>query len=106
MPWLIGYDRALIPWFPTIDAAACISCGMCMNCGREVYEWRGGKAVVARPYDCVVGCSTCAALCMGRAITFPPLEPVLELYRREKIWSKVKRALRDAGKLPSAEPDV
>ncbi len=103
MPWLIGYEREKIPWFPTVDEAKCLSCAMCMNCGKDVFDWRDGKATVARPYNCVVGCSTCAALCLGEAITFQPLGPVREIYRREKIWSKVKRALRDAAKLPAAE---
>lgn len=104
MPWLVGYPRDQIPWYPTIDATKCVSCGMCMNCGRNVYDWVNGKAVVARPYECIVGCSTCAALCLGEAITFPDIARVREIYRREKIWSKVKRALRDGGHLPAEEP--
>jgi len=103
MPWLIGFPREEIPWFPTVDAEKCVSCAMCMNCGRSVYDWLDGKPVVARPYECIVGCSTCANLCMGEAITFPPLAPVREIYKREKIWSKVKRALREKGAIPSTE---
>lgn len=107
MPWFTGYDREKIPWYPAINPSKCVSCGMCMNCGRNVYEWKGGKAVVTRPYDCVVGCHTCANLCLGNAITFPPIEPVREIYRREKIWSKVKRELKDKGILPGiVAPDA
>ena len=101
MPWLVGYPRENIEWFPTIDMEKCVECGMCMNCGKSVYDWTDDGPVVARPYQCVVGCNTCANLCRGDAITFPSLEKVLEIYKREKVWSKVKKALQEEGKIPS-----
>jgi len=70
-----------------------------MNCGKNVYEWKDGKAMVARYYDCVVGCTTCANLCLGKAITFPPLEPIREIYQSQGIWGKVKDALKKEGKI-------
>ena len=100
MPWLTGYPRDKIDWFPAIDANKCVKCGMCMNCGKSVYEWTDNSPKVARPYDCVVGCSTCANLCQGDAIAFPDIGLVREIYRREKIWTKVKKALVEAGKIP------
>lgn len=100
MPWLTGYPRKDVPWHPTIDAKKCVGCGMCMNCGKNVYDWIEGKAVVARPYDCVVGCSTCAALCQGKAISFPEVGPVRAIYAKEKIWEKVKATLIEEGKIP------
>jgi len=36
---------------------------------------------------------------MGEAITFPSIEQVRELYKKEKIWSKVKKVLEEEGKL-------
>ncbi len=101
MPWFIGYPRRDIPWYPIIDSVKCVGCGMCMNCGKKVYDWVEGKAVVARPYDCVVGCSTCATLCQRRAISFPGVGLVRAIYAKEKIWDKVKEKLQEEGKIPS-----
>ena len=38
------------------------------------------RPIVARPYNCMVGCTTCANLCPGKAINFPSLE-ILRKYR-------------------------
>ena len=104
MAWLIGYPRTKVKWHPTIDGKKCVKCGMCMNCGHRVFGWTDGGAVVARPNECVVGCSTCANLCLGNAITFPPLEEVRKLYKENKIWGKVKKDLIKKGIIP-AEKD-
>jgi ferredoxin len=47
MPWLVGYPREKIAWFPTIDPEKCVKCGMCMNCRRS-YEFDSGKALGRR----------------------------------------------------------
>jgi MinD superfamily P-loop ATPase len=99
MPWLTGYPREKIDWFPTVDQEKCVKCAMCMNCGKNVYDWTKKGQVVARPYDCVPGCNTCAILCMGDAISFPPPEYIRGIYEREKIWGKVKKVLKQAGKI-------
>jgi len=99
MAWLTGYPREKIDWFPTIDQEKCVQCGMCMNCGRSVYGWTEDCPVVARPYQCIVGCSTCANLCVGHAISFPDVKSVRDVYAREGIWAKVKRQLEEDGKL-------
>jgi len=99
MAWLTGYLREKIDWFPTIDAEKCVKCGMCMNCGKKVFDWTEEGPRIARPYSCVVGCSTCGNLCLGNAITFPDVETVREIYKREKIWPKVKKQLAEEGKL-------
>lgn len=99
MPWLTGYPRENIEWFPTIDPAKCTQCGMCMNCGRSVFAWTENGSVVDKPYACVVGCTTCKTLCQGEAISFQDSAPLREIYKRENIWHKVKEALRKEGKI-------
>lgn len=102
MPWLSGYPREKVNWQPTIDPAKCVKCAMCMNCGKNVFEWTDEGPVVARPYACVVGCSTCATLCQGRAISFPDPEQLRQLYRKHRIWEAVREALEAEGKIPQA----
>ena len=99
MGWLTGYPREKIEWYPTVNPEKCVKCGMCMNCGKKVFDWTEQGARVARPYDCIVGCATCANLCAGRAISFPDIEVVLKIYRSEGIWAKVKQHLIEEGKL-------
>ena len=101
MPWLAGYPREKVNWQPTIDESKCVKCGMCMNCGKQVFEWRDGRPAAVRPKECVVGCSTCATLCQGQAITFPDSDELRELYRKHRIWKAVREALRAEGKLPA-----
>lgn len=99
MAWLTGYPRAKIDWSPTIDREKCVKCAICMNCGRNVFAWTKEGAEVVRPNDCVVGCSTCANLCLGEAITFPDLQKVREIYKKNGLWAKVKKQLKAEGKL-------
>ena len=103
MAWLTGYPRESLQWFPTVDASKCVKCGMCMNCGKGVYDWTEKGAVVARPYQCTPGCTSCAHLCLGEAITFPPLSYIRDLYKQEGIWGKVKKQLTEEGKLKIKE---
>jgi NAD-dependent dihydropyrimidine dehydrogenase PreA subunit len=99
MPWLVGYPRDKIPWYPTVDQSKCIGCGVCLNCGRNVFAWQGGKPLVARPYECVIGCTTCANLCPAWAISFPDIESVRAIYKREGIWEKIRQALKQEGRI-------
>jgi NAD-dependent dihydropyrimidine dehydrogenase PreA subunit len=84
-----------MPWFPTVDAGKCIGCELCyVTCGREVYETKADKfhkAVVERPYNCMVGCSTCAVVCPTQAISFPPRDLVWQSEREHKIFSAVHK---------------
>ncbi len=100
MPWLAGYPREKVNWHPTIALEKCVKCGMCMNCGKQVFEWTEEGPTVARPQQCVVGCSTCAVLCQGQAISFPDSVELRELYRRNGIWKAVRQALEQEGKVP------
>ena len=104
MAWFSGYPREKIQWFPNINSSKCIKCGMCMNCGKKVFEWTKKGPKVVRPYQCVVGCTTCANLCPVYAIIFPGLEEnVRSIYKREGIWSKVKKQLEEEGRLKTGE---
>ena len=99
MPWFTGYPREKIDWYPRVDYEKCVKCGMCMNCGKKVFKWSEKGPIVVRPYECVVGCTTCANLCPGNAINFPDVKHLREIYKREKIWGKVKKVLESEGKL-------
>jgi len=99
MAWLAGYPREEVEWYPTIDTKKCLNCGMCMNCGKKVYDWTEYGPVVSRPFDCQMGCNTCANLCQGNAIRFPEVQWLRELYKKEGIWKKVKQQLIDEGKI-------
>jgi NAD-dependent dihydropyrimidine dehydrogenase PreA subunit len=103
MAWLTDYPRENVNWHPIIDLSKCVKCGICMNCGKGVYEWTSKGPVVANPLDCVVGCSSCANLCEGNAITFPDLNELRALYKKEHLWAKVTRQMRELGKLTPKE---
>jgi len=103
MAWLVGYPRKKVKWYPTIDREKCAKCGMCMNCGKNVYDWTAQGAKVVRPDQCIVGCTTCGNLCLGNAITFPEIRTVRELYKKEGIWANVKKELSEEGKLKLKE---
>lgn len=99
MAWLTGYPREKVEWYPTVDLSKCVKCGMCMNCGKSVYEWTKDGPKVTRPFQCVVGCTTCANLCLGNAITFPNIQKIRDLYKKHGIWAKVKEQLIEEGKI-------
>ncbi len=111
-----GVPRQEIPWFPTVNAEACIGCELCfVTCGREVYEieqqadGRHVKAVAERPYNCMVGCSTCSMVCPTQAISFPGRDVVWEIEKRYKIFGTVRKEAaakrgKDASEPAPAEP--
>jgi NAD-dependent dihydropyrimidine dehydrogenase PreA subunit len=76
-----GYPREQIPWYPTVDEDLCDACGKCLRLcsSKALVADEEGKAVVADPFKCVVGCSSCASFCRQKAITFPP-RSVLEMF--------------------------
>lgn len=99
-PWIGDLDRSKLNWGPTVDAAKCIGCGMCMHCGAKVYDWVDKKPKVARFDKCMTGCRTCMNLCPTNAITFPPLADVKEYMEKEGIYDRIKGILKKQGKIP------
>ena len=63
-----------------------MKCGMCMNCGKAVYDWTAPRSRGLTPVPS--GARSCANLCMGRAIGFPDIEGVREFFRKEGIWER------------------
>ncbi|MCD6401438.1 MAG: ferredoxin family protein [Anaerolineales bacterium] len=91
-----GIPREEIPWFPTVDNDTCIGCTLCyVSCGRAVYEMQDNKAVVENPYNCMVGCSTCATVCPVEAITFPGRELIWNVEREHKIFKIVRQEAKE-----------
>ncbi len=91
-----GVPRKEIPWYPKIDPGVCVGCGLCaVVCGRNVYsyDFASKRPVIVNPYNCLVGCTTCANLCPTGAIEFPSVEVVREVIRKYKVFLKVKESL-------------
>ena len=93
-----GVPRAEIVWHPTIDETKCVGCGMCVTtCGRDVFDFDAGKkkAVVARPLQCMVGCTSCEAWCVFEAISFPDKTRVREFIKEKKILATARKQLEE-----------
>jgi NAD-dependent dihydropyrimidine dehydrogenase PreA subunit len=68
-----------------IDPDLCISDQECLNfCRNDVFalDEATGKVIVGNPFNCVVGCDSCAQICPVQAITFPDKEQLRETLRR------------------------
>ena len=66
-----GIPREEIPWFPAVNDAKCTGCSSCVEfCIHGVFKF-DGKSHVVKPYNCVVGNTTCRSFCPEKAITFP-----------------------------------
>ncbi len=94
-----GLARIEIQWYPHIDYERCVGCGLCfMTCkGRVVYDWdfRNMRPIVARPYNCMVGCSTCADLCPVNAISFPSIEELRKYRNKARAVAKARKKLME-----------
>ncbi len=93
-----GLDRKSIEWYPKIDYDKCIRCGVCfISCGRRVFDWniKDDKPIVARPYNCMVACQTCANICPCNAIEFPDLRLIKRLSGKAKIVKKAIEKIKE-----------
>jgi CDP-4-dehydro-6-deoxyglucose reductase len=54
------------------------------------FDYEQMKAVVFDPINCMVGCTTCANTCPANAISFPPLQDVLDLERRVGVHHAIE----------------
>ncbi len=91
-----GIPREEINWHPSIDPSKCVGCGMCVvSCGRNVfdYDWEKRKAIVSRPLQCMVGCTSCEVWCIYNAISFPDPQYVKDLIREKKVLRLVLEEL-------------
>ena len=96
-----GMPREEITWHPKIDENRCTGCGICVtSCGRNVfdYDWERKKAVVARPLQCMVGCTSCQVWCVFDAISFPEPQYVKDLIKKKGILSIARKQLEEMKK--------
>jgi NAD-dependent dihydropyrimidine dehydrogenase PreA subunit len=77
--------RERFPWFPIINGDVCLSDLECLNfCPAAVFDWdpATGKPVVARPFDCIPGCRSCAEKCKAKGISLPGKKEVAAALKR------------------------
>ena len=93
-----GIPRKDIDWHPTVVSERCLGCGLCVtSCGRGVYafDYDQNRPVVVAPDRCMVGCTTCATICLQDAIEFPSRDYIRGLIRSRKILRQSKDMLGD-----------
>jgi NAD-dependent dihydropyrimidine dehydrogenase PreA subunit len=97
-----GVPRSEIAWNPTVVAERCAGCGLCVtSCGRGVYafDYEHRLAVVVAPQSCMVGCTTCATICLQDAIEFPSRGYIRGVIR-------LRRIVRQSKSLINEQPDT
>ena len=93
-----GIPRGDISWHPCVVAERCVGCGMCVtSCGRGVYafDYERNRPTVIAPRQCMVGCTTCATICLQDAIEFPSRGHIRGLIRAKKLLRQSKDLLKD-----------
>jgi len=81
-----GIAREAIPWYPKVDKSRCEGCSSCVEfCSQKVFEFFDGRSQVVRPYNCLVGKSTCKAFCPDNAISFPTRTDLKETLRQLRV---------------------
>jgi NAD-dependent dihydropyrimidine dehydrogenase PreA subunit len=79
-----GIPREEIPWFPKVDEKRCSGCSSCVEfCTQSVFSF-DGKSHVIKPYNCIVGNSSCRGFCPEKAISFPTTAELKETLSRLK----------------------
>jgi NAD-dependent dihydropyrimidine dehydrogenase PreA subunit len=77
--------RERFPWFPTMNCQVCLRDLECLNfCPADVFDWdrATGRPVVARPFDCIPGCRSCAENCKAKCISLPGKKEVAAALKR------------------------
>lgn len=90
--------REEIVWHPVINTDKCTGCGMCVtSCGRDVFGFDKEKkvAVVARPLQCLVGCTSCESWCVFNAISFRDKQYVKNLIKKKRLLIVAKKQLEE-----------
>jgi len=93
-----GIPREEINWNPRIVESKCIGCGVCVtSCGRNVFDFdkNNNKSLVARPLQCMVGCTSCEVWCVFNAISFPDKQYVKNLIKEKGILKIAKKELEE-----------
>lgn len=93
-----GIPREEIEWYPRVDTDKCAGCGMCVtSCGRSVFDFdaENGVSVVARPLQCMVGCTSCQVWCIYDAISFPDPNSIKEIIKKRGVLTLAKQQLAE-----------
>ena len=79
-----GIPREAIPWYPRVDEKRCSGCSSCVEfCTQSVFSF-DGKSHVIKPYNCIVGNSSCRSFCPEKAISFPTTAELKETLSKLK----------------------
>jgi len=101
-------QRTRFPWFPTIKCEDCLLDLECLNfCPANVFDWdpATGKPVVARPFDCIPGCRSCAENCKGKSISLPGKKEVAAALKRIRAEDRSNPPERAGQGRSGATPD-
>lgn len=93
-----GVPREEINWHPAVDQDKCVGCGMCVtSCGRNVFDYdpEKNKSVVARPLQCMVGCTSCQVWCIYDALSFPDPQRVRDLIKERKLHVAAAKEVKE-----------
>lgn len=93
-----GIPRDQIDWHPAIVADRCVGCGLCVtSCGRGVYafDYETNKPAIVAPQMCMVGCTTCATICLQDAVEFPSRGYIRQVIRQNKLLTQSKNLLKE-----------
>ncbi len=90
--------REEIPWYPTVNDELCLNDNVCIDfCSNDVFKQDDIHTVVANPYNCVVGCSSCGTQCPSGAITSPEKRELIEKLKELRAKYAPQRTASSAG---------